>query len=78
MNKLSKILFILMLLSSLGIVGLEGFKGPLWPVKFFKFVVLLSYIIPLSLRTNIDIAKAYYSVAIAIDKKIKGTIPRNS
>jgi len=41
-------------------------------------VLILSYIIPISLRVNLDMAKVYYSYCIYKDKEIDGTIPRNS
>ncbi len=34
--------------------------------------------IPLSLRTNLDVGKVFYSIQIKRDKEIEGTIPRNS
>lgn len=41
-------------------------------------MLLLSSIIPISLRVNLDIAKIYYCYKIYNDKEIEGTIPRNS
>lgn len=43
-----------------------------------RFVLLLSYIIPISLRVNLDLAKAYYSYTISRDNKIPETISRNT
>jgi len=74
---LSKILFCFMFIVALISTSMTGFRG-LWGITFFRFVLLFSYMIPLSLRVNLDIAKTYYSVAIALDKVIPGTIPRNS
>jgi phospholipid-translocating ATPase len=66
----------------LGIAGLmialEGFKGDSWFIKYFRFVLLLASIIPISLRVNLDLAKIYYSYSISSDKGITGTIARNS
>jgi phospholipid-translocating ATPase len=47
-NKLSKILFVFMALVSLLIVGLNGFYANWW-LMYFRFVLLLSSIIPISL-----------------------------
>lgn len=47
-------------------------------IKFFRFILLLCSIIPISLRVNLDMAKIYYSYCIFGDKAIEGTIPRNS
>lgn len=76
-NRLAKFLFILMLLLALVLIAMQGFVGS-WIITYFRYVTLLSYIIPLSLRVNLDIGKTYYSISIARDQKIEGTIPRNS
>jgi phospholipid-translocating ATPase len=76
-NFLSKVLFVLMVIISGIIVSLEGFVGS-WYFKFFRFILLLSSIIPISLRVNLDLAKIYYSYCISNDRTINGTIARNS
>jgi len=76
-NRLSKFLFLFMVLLSLGIVALSGFVGnPV--INFFRFVLLISAIIPISLRVNLDLGKVFYCVGIYNDKNMPGTIPRNS
>lgn len=40
--------------------------------------MLLSSIIPISLRVNLDFAKALFSYRIQNDKSIPGTVARNS
>ncbi|TNV85311.1 hypothetical protein FGO68_gene5532 [Halteria grandinella] len=77
LNRLSKLLFVFMLCVSLAVVAMDEFRGR-WIIKFFRFVLLLSYIIPISLRVNLDMAKIYYSYCIYRDDEIEGTIPRNS
>jgi phospholipid-translocating ATPase len=77
LNRLSKLLFVMMVIVSFGIVTLNGFKGS-WLIKFFRFILLLCSIIPISLRVNLDMAKIYYGVCIYNDHEIEGTIPRNS
>jgi phospholipid-translocating ATPase len=77
LNRLSKLLFVFMLCVSLTVVAMDEFQG-MWIIKFFRFVLLLSYIIPISLRVNLDMAKIYYSYCIYRDDEIEGTIPRNS
>lgn len=62
---------------SFGIVALDGFQSG-WYINFFRFVLLLSAIIPISLRVNLDMAKVYYSYLIYNDEDMAGTIPRNS
>ena len=43
-----------------------------------KFIVLLSFGIPISLRVNLDFCKIMHTKNIEGDHKIKGTIVRNS
>jgi len=76
-NFLSKILFILMLFFAGTIVVLNGFHGN-FGLMFFRFVLLLCSIIPISLRVNLDLAKIFYSHQIDSDKAITETITRNS
>lgn len=76
-NRITKYLFVLMVLLAIGIVAMNGFRGN-WAIQFFRFILLLSYIIPLSLRVNVDISKIYYTICISKDENIEGTIPRNS
>jgi phospholipid-translocating ATPase len=65
-----------MMFVSLGIVALSGFAGN-WLINFFRFVLLLSAIIPISMRVNLDFSKVYYCLGIRMDKEIPGTLPRN-
>lgn len=66
-----------MVILSFVIVCANGFY-PNWELMFFRFILLLCSIIPISLRVNLDMGKIYYSYGIASDKSIEGTIPRNS
>lgn len=59
------------------IVFLDGLN-PGWYINFFRFVLLLSAVVPISLRVNLDMAKVYYSYLIYTDKDMANTIPRNS
>jgi phospholipid-translocating ATPase len=77
LNRLSKLLVLFMFCVSVTIVAMDDFQGD-WIIKCFRFVLLLSYIIPISLRVNLDMAKIYYSYGIYKDDEIEGTIPRNS
>jgi len=76
-NHLSKILFCVMLGISVIMIIIDGFRGS-WYLKFFRFVLLLASIIPISLRVNLDLAKIYYSYCISNDSLITGCIARNS
>ena len=79
-NAISKALFIFMGFCAVVIVGMNGFEGPLSVnlINIFRFVLLLSSIIPISLRVNLDFAKIVYSFNISNDSNIPGTIARNS
>ncbi len=44
----------------------------------FKLIIMMSNIIPISLRVNLDFAKLIYTFNINLDKDIEGTIARNS
>jgi len=65
-NYLSKILLCVMLGISAIMIILDGFRGS-WYLKYFRFVLLLASIIPISLRVNLDLAKIYYSYCISND-----------
>ena len=79
-NAISKALFIFMFACAVAIVAMSGFPGTLEVniINIFRFLLLLSSIIPISLRVNLDFAKIVYSVKINNDENIPGTIARNS
>ena len=77
LNYFSKILFALLVVLSLLMVALKGFQG-LWPVFFFRFLILFSSIIPISLRVNLDVGKMVYDKQMRSDPHIPGTIVRTS
>lgn len=76
-NYLSKVLFLLMVGLSVAISVMNGINGHEW-MFFLRTVLLLSSIIPISLRVNLDLAKLYYSYGINTDEEIAGTTARNS
>ena len=76
-NNLSKLLFLLMVALSMAISILNGFNGH-EGMFFLRCVLLLSSIIPISLRVNLDLAKLFYSFRINSDEEIPGTMARNS
>lgn len=47
-------------------------------VTLIRYILLLSSIIPISMRVNLDFAKLLYSYNINKDENIKDTIARNS
>ena len=62
---------------SILMVCLKGFEGP-WYIYLFRFVLLFSYLIPISLRVNLDLGKIMYSWQIQNDKDIPGTVTRST
>ncbi|KAJ2921517.1 hypothetical protein H1R20_g15573, partial [Candolleomyces eurysporus] len=76
-NKLAKILCAVTLVMSVVLVALNGFRG-LWYVYVFRFLILFSSIIPISLRVNLDMGKTVYANQIMNDPEIPNTIVRTS
>jgi|TARA_B110000285_G_C15005555_1_gene553654 phospholipid-translocating ATPase len=76
-NYLAKVLFCLMIFLALVIVFMDGIQGS-WYFKFFRCLLLLCSIIPISMKINLDMAKAYYSFKINCDTDIPETVARSS
>jgi len=76
-NTLAKVLCLLMLALSLMMTSLKGFHG-IWYIYFFRYMLLFSSIIPISLRVNLDMAKTVYSIMMMRDKEIPNTVVRSS
>lgn len=66
LNRLTKICFGLMCLLAFMIICAKGF-GQNWLIEYFRFVLLLSSIIPISLRVNLDAAKILFAYNINND-----------
>jgi phospholipid-translocating ATPase len=49
-----------------------------WQVKIFRALLLLSFIIPISLRITMDFSKAYFCYTMEKDPDIEGCTSRNS
>ncbi|XP_062342954.1 probable phospholipid-transporting ATPase IIB isoform X2 [Osmerus eperlanus] len=77
LNRLTKALFLAQVLLSVVMIALQGFVGP-WFRNLFRFIVLFSYIIPISLRVNLDMGKSAYGWMIMKDEHIPGTVVRTS
>ena len=69
LNDITKILFVATLAMSVIMVALKGWDGP-WYFYVFRFVLLFSYLIPISLRVNLDMGKIYYSLQIQRDRLV--------
>lgn len=77
-NFLSKVLFLIMIGLTLMLIILQRTQWTYVPIQFVRILILLSSIIPISMRVNLDFAKLFYAYQINNDKYIKGTITRNS
>ena len=58
-------------LMALGIEILDGFQAH-WYINLFRYILLLSAIIPISLRVNMDMAKIYYCYTCTVEKILIG------
>ncbi|KAK4053617.1 putative aminophospholipid-translocase [Microbotryomycetes sp. JL221] len=76
-NRLAKILCCCTFALSVLLVALNGFRGQ-WSIYVFRFLILFSSIIPISLRVNLDMGKTVYSHQIMNDNEIPQTIVRTS
>ncbi|KAL8279641.1 hypothetical protein RQP46_007954 [Phenoliferia psychrophenolica] len=76
-NRLAKILCLSTFTLSVVLVALNGFRGQ-WYIYVFRFLILFSSIIPISLRVNLDMGKTVYAHQIMTDPEIPGTIVRTS
>ncbi|KAK7601028.1 hypothetical protein V9T40_008469 [Parthenolecanium corni] len=76
-NQLTKVLFGAVLGLAFVMMCLKGFDGP-WYRYMFRFVLLFSYIIPISLRVNLDMGKAFYSWTMQRDKEMPDTVVRST
>ncbi|XP_075263980.1 putative phospholipid-transporting ATPase IIA isoform X2 [Convolutriloba macropyga] len=76
-NFLTKLLFIFLMGLTLTLMLMKGFEGQ-WYVYFTRFMILLSSIIPISMRVNLDMGKLVYSWFMQTDKTIPDTVVRST
>ena len=76
-NSVSKFLFVFMLILAF-IMNIYNDFNRLWFLYYFRYVLLLASIIPISLRVNLDFSKTYFSYKMSKDPLIPGTVCRNS
>ena len=76
-NRLTIVLCIIQVVISFALVFGGLFKG-IWWLNFFRFIVLVSSIIPISMRVNLDFAKLVYAFLIMNDPNIPGCTVRNT
>ena len=75
-NYLAILLGILLLILCFVVAG-NLFYG-LWYIDFLRYIVLFSFVVPISMSVNLDMAKLVYVFFIMNDNKIDGTIVRNT
>ncbi|KAI0987999.1 hypothetical protein GJ496_001725 [Pomphorhynchus laevis] len=77
-NRLTKLLLLFVIILSSAMIILKGFSGP-WYRYWYRYVLLFSYIIPLSLRVNLDLSKMVYGYFISKDNRTcPNTVVRSS
>ncbi|KAG9511208.1 putative phospholipid-transporting ATPase IIB, partial [Fragariocoptes setiger] len=76
-NNITKILFAAVVVLAFAMVFLQDFHGA-WYRYWFRFVLLFSYIIPISLRVNLEMSRVVYSYMIQRDTDIPGTVVRTT
>jgi phospholipid-translocating ATPase len=78
-NLMTKYLFAILILLSFILTILSGQIAHKTALIFFTRVfIIMSCIIPISMKVNVDFAKLYYSWGINHDQGIKGAVARNS
>lgn len=76
-NDITKVLFAAVVVLAFAMICLKGFNGP-WFRYMFRFLLLFSYIIPISLRVNLEIGRVVYSYMIQRDIEIPGIVVRTT
>ena len=76
LNQLSIYLVTMMLFIAFILLGLNSYTEN-WPITVIRYVLLLTNIIPISIRVNLDLAKMYYCYCISVDDEIGRPQPRN-
>ena len=78
-NRLTKFLFVILIIMSLVLTFLSG-KVAHWDaiIFFTRVFIIMSCIIPISMKVNVDFAKLFYSWGINHDQHIQGAVARNS
>lgn len=78
-NTFSKVLFSLSWGLSLLMICLKGFDSSyVWVINFVRYFLILSSLIPISVRVHLDLSKTVFSYFISHDSNIPNTLARNS
>jgi phospholipid-translocating ATPase len=76
-NRLTVVLCLIQVLLAFILLVGSLFKG-LWWLNFFRFMILVASIIPISMRVNLDFAKLVYAFFVMSDPSIPGCTVRNT
>jgi phospholipid-translocating ATPase len=78
-NNLSKLIFVFLLFLAMIPTTLNGVWQTSTLIEIWRFIILLSSVIPVSMRVNLDLAKIKHaSWSINRDELMPGTLARNS
>uniref|UniRef100_A0A6G1S4H7 Phospholipid-transporting ATPase n=1 Tax=Aceria tosichella TaxID=561515 RepID=A0A6G1S4H7_9ACAR len=77
LNYITKLLFAAVVVLAFAMVFLQDFHG-VWYRYWFRFVLLFSYIIPISLRVNLEMSRVVYSYMIQKDRDLPGVVVRTT
>jgi phospholipid-translocating ATPase len=80
LNQASKIFFVIMFIVSVWMEcsGGSKFKWEPFTIGVVKYILLVSSIIPISLRVNLDFSKILFCYRMGTDPQMPGAIARNS
>jgi len=76
-NRFTILLCVFQLILGFSLVAFGFFKG-IWWLNYFRFLVLVSAVIPISMSVNLDVSKFVYAWLVAIDVSIPGCVVRNT
>lgn len=79
-NNIAKVLFVLMLVLAAFIIIIRPPIPISWilAIDYNRFVILFSFLIPMSMKVNLEFAKIFYCLQISGDKDMPGSLARNS
>lgn len=83
LNSASKLFFFIMLLAAIAMQLLSGYphgkiEWEVFTIGVVKYILLISSIIPISLRVNLDFSKLLFCYRIGNDATMPEAVPRNS
>lgn len=77
LNWIGKALFLLMVIAAISLVIFSGRMDNFF-LKTMRYLVLLTSILPISMKTSLEVAKLWFTWKISTDRNMKGTLARNT